>query len=75
MKTNGSPFLHRKDWKLRRCNSFEDMRVEAIRSWQRAGANARANAAWDMVVEAWHLQNRDPDELRLQRTVTVLHKA
>lgn len=75
MKTTASPSLLRKDWKLRRCDSFEDMRVEAIRQWQRAGATDRAAAAWDMVVEAWHLQNRDPDELRLQRTVTVLHKA
>ena len=75
MKINGSPSLHRKDWKLRRYDSFEDMRVEAIRQWQRAGASARAAAAWDMVVEAWHLQNRDPNELRLQRTVTVLRKA
>ena len=74
MKATASPSLLRKDWKLRRCDSFEDMRVEAIRQRQRAGATARA-AAWDMVVEAWHLQNRDPNELRLQRIVTVLSKA
>ena len=62
-------------WKLVRCSSIEDMRHKGIRLWQRASADARANAAWEMVQEAWALKKRPPHELRLQRTVTVLRKA
>jgi hypothetical protein len=66
---------HRKGWTLRRCASFEDMRVQAIRDWQRVSATARTDAAWELVVDAWKLKRRNPDELRLQRTFTVLRKA
>ena len=51
------------------------MRVQAIRRWQRVSATTRADAAWEMVVEAWKLKRRNPDELRLQRIITVLRKA
>lgn len=66
---------HRPGWTLQRCESFDDMRVEAIRRWQRVSATARAAAAWDLVVEAWSLKKRPAHELRLQRTVAVLRKA
>jgi len=69
------PLKPRKDWPLRRCGSFDDMRVQAIRDWQRLSATARTDAAWQMVVDAWKLKHRNPNELRLQRTVTVLRKA
>jgi hypothetical protein len=62
-------------WKLIRCSSMKDMRREGIRRWQCASADARINAAWEMVQEAWALKKRPPDELRLQRTVAVLRKA
>ena len=65
----------RKGWTLRRCDSFEEMRVQAIRNWQRVSANARAAAAWELVVDAWKIKHRNPDELRLQRVITVLRKA
>lgn len=65
----------RKDWTVRRCHSFDDMRVQSIRQWQRLSATARANAAWELVVDAWKLKRLDPDELRFQRIVTVLRKA
>jgi hypothetical protein len=42
----------RKGWTLQRCDSFDDMRVQAIRRWQRASASARADVAWERVVEA-----------------------
>jgi|LakMenE18May11ns_1017448.scaffolds.fasta_scaffold8121519_1 hypothetical protein len=60
---------------IRKCGSFEEMRDIAVRDWQKVSAEQREAAAWDMVKEAWALQNRNPDELRLQRTVTVIRKA
>ena len=65
----------RPGWKVQRCQDFAEMRVAAIRHWQKAGASARAAAAWGLVREAWELAKRPAHELRLQRTVTVLHKA
>lgn len=67
--------VQRQGWKIHRFASFEDMRVHAVRQWQRASATARTNAAWELVVDAWKLRKKDPDELRLQRVVTVLRKA
>ena len=62
----------RPGWTLQRCESYDDMRVQAIRRWQRVSATARAQAAWELVQEAWALKNRPAHELRLQRTLTVL---
>ena len=42
-----------------------------IRDWQAVSPEKRANAAWDMVVEAWQLQGRSLDELRFQRRLTL----
>lgn len=60
---------------IRKCNSFGEMRNLAVRDWQKLSAEDRQAAAWGMVREAWLLQNRNPDELRLQRTITVVRKA
>lgn len=65
----------RPGWILVRCSSHEDMRQQAIRRWQRVSASRRAQAAWEMVEEAWTLKKRPADELRLQRIITVLRKA
>jgi hypothetical protein len=51
------------------------MRLHSIRSWQRQSAAARRQAAWEIVVEAWEIQKRDPNELRLQRPLEVVRKA
>ena len=53
-----TPTPPRSGWTLQRCESFDDMRVQAIRRWQRVSATARAAAAWDLVVEAWSLKKR-----------------
>ena len=76
-KPNRSPLgaPQRQGWTLHRCDSFDEMRVQAIRRWQRASATARTDAAWELVVAAWKMKRWNPDELRLQRTVTVLRKA
>lgn len=65
----------RPGWTVIRCESHADMRVQAIRHWQRVSATVRADAAWEMVKEAWALKKRPLHELRLQRTLTVLRKA
>ena len=42
-----------------------------IRQWQEAGCEARMNAAWDLVLEYWvGKKGKNPDELRLQKSVT-----
>jgi hypothetical protein len=60
---------------IRKCASYDQMRDIAVHDWQKRSAKERSDAAWDMVKEAWALKNRNPDELRLQRTITVIHKA
>lgn len=37
--------------------------------WQDQSAEARLDAAWEMVETAWELKGRPSDELRLQRTI------
>jgi hypothetical protein len=69
------PLPKRSGWTIQRCESYDDMRVQAIRRWQRVSASVRADAAWEMVKEAWELKKRPAHELRLQRTVAVLRKA
>ena len=65
----------RKTWTVTRCDSFEDMRRVGIRNWQHRSAAERRQAAWELVVEAWQMQKRNPNELRLQRSAQVLRKA
>ena len=73
-KSSMKPAPPRSGWTLQRCESFDDMRVQAIRRWQRVSATARATAAWELVVEAWSLKKRPAHELRLQRVITVMRK-
>jgi hypothetical protein len=40
-----------------------------IQFWQGLSSEARANAGWDLVVSYWEMNGKDPDELRLQRSV------
>jgi hypothetical protein len=42
--------------------------------WQRQGPEAIFAAAWEMVGDAWEIKGRDPNELRLQRTVVHLQR-
>ena len=65
----------RANWPVMKCSSFEEMRVSHIHAWQAVSSAERMKAAWDMVVEAWAMKKRDPDELRFQRSVTVIRKA
>ena len=45
-----------------------------IQFWQSRTSAERFAAAWQMVVDRWEMQGKDPDELRLQRSVTNIHR-
>jgi hypothetical protein len=45
-----------------------------IQFWQGLTSEARANAVWEMVVDHWQDAGKDPDELRLQRSVTSIQR-
>lgn len=57
----------RSDWQGVKCESLDEMRSQNIRFWQQAGGAMIRQAAWELVLETWQIQNRDPDELRFQR--------
>jgi len=65
----------REGWEAVKCSSLDDMRTQNIRFWQRAGGAAIRKAAWDLVVETWQAQQRDPDELRFQRLAPPVRRA
>ena len=62
----------RDGWHAVKCASLDDMRTQNVLFWQRAGGAAIRQAAWELVVEAWKMQHRDPDELRFQRLAPPL---
>lgn len=68
------PETDRSHWPVRKVASFDLMARQHVRDWQAAGSSARLQAAWDMVVEAWAMKNRNPDELRLQRFITAVRR-
>ncbi len=45
-----------------------------IQFWQGLSSEARSNAVWEMVVDYWEMKGKDPDELRLQRSVESLQR-
>jgi hypothetical protein len=45
-----------------------------IEYWQRQGDAAIFRAAWELVESYWRALGRDPDELRLQRSVETFQK-
>ena len=45
-----------------------------IEYWQRQDSDARATAAWELVVFAHERKGGDPSELELQRTVESLQR-
>ena len=55
---------------MERKGKIEDLdRSFDIRFWQAQSDAAKFAAAWELVTTAYQLKGRDPDELRLQRTV------
>jgi len=55
-------------WEIEVVDGHPQDRRFDIDFWQRAGAVARWEAAWQLVIDAHALKNRDPDELRLRRS-------
>jgi len=45
-----------------------------IEFWQKQGSIAIFAAAWEMVVEAYRLQNRDERELEFQKSVECMKR-
>jgi hypothetical protein len=45
-----------------------------IEYWQRQGDAAIFRAAWELVEAYWRDRGRDPDELRLQRSVEAIQR-
>ena len=73
--TDASNTTSRADWQAVKCASLDDMRTQNIHFWQRAGGAAIREAAWDLVVETWRAQKRNPDELRFQRLAPLVREA
>ena len=73
MQSNSSPPV-REGWQVVKCTSLDDMHTQNIRFWQQAGGAAIRQAAWELMVEAWEAQHRDPDELRFQRLAAPLRQ-
>ena len=68
--------IHPKDRKdlfehLGRLGDEED-KLADYRHWEKLGDEARFKAAWDLVVQAYELTGRNPDELRFQRSIENL---
>ncbi len=62
----------RAGWEAKKCASLDEMRTENIRFWQRQGGAAIRQAAWELVIETWKVQKRDPNELRFQRSPSIV---
>ena len=45
-----------------------------IQFWQGLSSEERARAGWELVTDYWQMKGRDPDELRLQRSVENLQR-
>ncbi len=75
MNTIPASTTTRAGWHGVRCSSLNDMRTQNILFWQRAGGAAIRQAAWELVVETWQSQHRNPDELRFQRLATPIREA
>jgi hypothetical protein len=72
---NTASKMHAKSgWEGVKCASLDDMRAQNILFWQRQGGAAIRQAAWDLVVETWQAQRRDPDELRCPRLAAAVRK-
>ena len=65
----------RSPWVVKKCESFDEMRNYRIQQWQEASGADRRKAAWELVYDYWvGMQKMNPDELRLQRTITNFRK-
>ena len=52
----------------------EDEKLLDYQYWDEQGDEAKFNAAWELVVQAYEIMGRDPNELRFQRSIEKLSK-
>jgi hypothetical protein len=45
-----------------------------IEFWQQLSSEQRAAAVWELAVTAWQMKGKNPNELRLQRSVETLRR-
>lgn len=65
----------RSDWVVQKHNSLDEMRNAQIVSWQKQSGSARRKAAWELAVNYWvGIKKKHIDELRLQRTITIVKR-
>ncbi|MEI6177939.1 MAG: hypothetical protein WCS43_13695 [Verrucomicrobiota bacterium] len=65
------PEKDRSHWPVAKLSSFDEVRAYRINQWQQAGPAARLAATWELVTDYWvGMKGKEPDELRLQRSVT-----
>lgn len=68
------PAPDRSNWRILKCEDLESMTRQHVVDWQALPPSARSQAAWEMVEVAWRLKGRNPDELRLQRSLAVFRR-
>jgi hypothetical protein len=67
------PLKDRSHWPQAKLASFDEVRAYRINQWQEAGCAARLSAAWELVTDYWvGMKGMNPDELRLQKSVTKM---
>jgi hypothetical protein len=70
-----APVKDRSHWPQAKLASFDEVRAYRIRQWQEAGCAARLAATWELVTDYWvGMKGKQPDELRLQRSVAHLRR-
>ena len=65
----------RSHWRVLKCEDLTMMNRQHVIDWQALPPSARSQAAWEMVETAWKMKGRNPDELRLQRSVAVFKRS
>ena len=61
----------RSHWVVKKFTSFDEQRNWQIQEWQKVSGAQSRQAAWELAYDYWvNIQNKNPDELRLQRSIT-----
>jgi len=67
------PQKDRSHWVIRKFDSLDELRRQQVIDWQALSGAERRKAAWELVTDYWvGMKGMNPDELRLQRSVTKL---
>lgn len=75
MENDIQPVKDRSHWKIRKFESFEEMRAQQVKDWQALSGAERRKAAWELVYDYWvGMKGMHPDELRLKKTITSVRR-